>query len=187
MNIKYLLNKNSLFTGFILTIVVIILIRITPIYVDPVVKLVVSKNRVGISNIYQQRDIEFTKDVMVDRLNLFDNNRFSHPKLGNVASFADDFFIDINHQINVLEAGQFRFIVGSDDGFVLSIDGKKICEFAADRPYLTQPCFVELTKGPHQFSFSYFQGYGNSGLTVEYAYRDGKQYWFGDDSDSMEF
>lgn len=184
---KVLLSKNSLFTALWLVIVVLILIRITPVYVDPVVKLVISKNRVGITNIYQQRDIEFTKEVMVDRLNLFEKNRFLHPKLGNVATYADDFFVDVNHQINVLQAGQFRFIVGSDDGFFLNIDGKKICEFVADRPYSAQPCFAELTKGTHQFTLSYFQGYGNSGLTVEYAHGDGRQYWFGDDSAALEF
>lgn len=187
MNKKDLLNKNSLFTAFLLVIVAIILVRITPTYVDPVVKLVIQKNRASISNIYQQRDVEFTREIMVDRLNLLDKSRFSHPKLGNIATYSDDFFVDVIHNINVLEAGQFRFLVGSDDGFSLSIDGKKICEHLADRPYSIQPCFVELTKGQHQFNLSYFQGYGNSGLTVEYAYGDGRQYWFGDNSGAMEF
>lgn len=187
MNKKYLLNKNSLFTAILLVIVVIILVRITPTYIDPVVKLAIHKNRTNITNIYQQRDIEFTREVMVDRLNLLDKSRFSHPKLGNIATFSDDFFVDVVHTIDVLEAGQFRFLVGTDDGFSLSIDGKKICEHLADRPFSVQPCFVELSKGKHQFNLSYFQGYGNSGLTVEYAYGDGRQHWFGDDSDVMAF
>lgn len=187
MNLHYLLNKNSLFTALWLAIVVMILVRITPTYVDPVVKLVISKNRVSISNIYQQRDIEFSKEIMIDRLNLLDKSRFNHPKLGNIATYSDDFFVDVNHTINVLEAGQFRFLIGSDDGFSLSIDGKKICEHLGDRPYSIQPCFIELSKGQHQVNISYFQGYGNSGFTVEYAQGDGRQYWFGDDSDAIEF
>lgn len=164
-----------------------ILVRITPTYVDPVVKLVISKNRTSIGNIYQQRDIEFTKEVMVDRLNLLDKSRFSHPKLGNIAGYSDDFFVDVIHTVTTLQTGQFRFLIGSDDGFSLMVDGKKICDHVGDRPYSVQPCFVDLTKGSHQINLSYFQGYGNSGLTVEYAYGDGRQYWFGDDSDVMKF
>ena len=54
MNIQNILNKNSVFTALIALTVIIILVRITPVSVDPVVKVVISKNRVGISNIYQQ-------------------------------------------------------------------------------------------------------------------------------------
>mgnify|MGYP003575041766 CR=1 FL=1 len=187
MNIKNFLNKNSVFTALIALTIVVILVRITPVTVDPVVKLVISKNRVGISNIHQPRDIEFTREVMVDRLNLFQKNRFSHPKLGNVATYADDFFVDVNHKITVKKADTYRFILGSDDGFSITIDGKLLCEFVADRPYSAQPCMIHLSEGEHQVQISYFQGYGNSGFTVEYARGDEKPRWFGDDSDSVKF
>ncbi|ACE83139.1 PA14 domain-containing protein [Cellvibrio japonicus] len=182
-----LMDKNWIFSGLILAIVVLILIRITPESVDPVVKLVISKNRASISNIYQPRDVEFTKEVMVDRLNLLDKSRFSHPKLGNIAGYSDDFFVDVQHRIQVLKGGQFRFMIGSDDGFSLSINGKKICEHLGDRPYSVQPCFVQLEPGTHDFNLSYFQGFGNSGLTVQYALGSDKPRWFGDNSSSIKF
>ena len=187
MNIQHLLNKNSVFTALIALTVIIILVRITPVTVDPVVKLVITKNRVSISNIYQQRDIEFTREVTIDRLNLLDKSRFSHPKLGNIATYSDDFFVDVVHQITVKKADTYRFLVGSDDGFSLNIDGKLVCEHLGDRPYTIQPCLLFLNEGSHQVNISYFQGFGNSGFTVEYARGDEKQKWFGEDSDSVKF
>jgi hypothetical protein len=187
MNIQQLLNKNSIFTALIALTVIIILVRITPVTVDPVVKLVISKNRVSIGNIHQQRDIEFTREVMVDQLNLLDKSRFSHPKLGNIATYSDDFFVDVDHKITVKQADTYRFLMGSDDGFSLSIDGKVICEHLGDRPYTVQPCLIFLNEGEHQVHISYFQGFGNSGFTVEYARADEKQRWFGEDSNSVKF
>ena len=187
MKLQNLANKNSIFTALIALVVAIILVRITPVSVDPVVKLVISKNRVSISNIHQLRDIEATREVMVDKLNLIESNRFRHPKLGNVATYSDDFFVDVNHTITVNEADNYRFMIGSDDGFSLTIDGKLICEHLGDRPYSVQPCFVYLNKGKHQVGISYFQGFGNSGFTVEYARGEGKTYWFGENSSNITF
>lgn len=187
MNIQRFFNKNSIFTALIALTVIIILVRITPASVDPVVKLVISKNRTSITNIHQQRDIEITREVMVDRLNLLDKGRFSHPKLGNVATYSDDFFVDVDHKVTIKKADNYRFLIGSDDGFSLAIDGKQICEHLGDRPYTVQPCIIFLNEGEHNIRVSYFQGYGNSGFTVEYARGDEKPRWFGDDSDSVKF
>lgn len=187
MNIQKFLTKDSLLTALILLVVIIIAARITPVSVDPVVKLVISKNRVSISNIYQQRDIEFTREVMVDRVNLLDKSRFSHPKLGNIATYSDDFFVDIDHKVTIKKADNYRFLVGSDDGFSLSVDGKLLCEHLGDRPYSVQPCTIFLNEGDHQVQVSYFQGFGNSGFTVEYARGDEKPSWFGEDSKHVKF
>ena len=181
------LNKNWVFSALVLAIAVLILLRITPESVDPVVKLVISKNRTSITQIYQPRDIEFTKEVMVDRINLLEKSRFSHPVLGNIAGYSDDYFVDINHSIQVQKAGQYRFLVGTDDGFSLSIDGEKICEHLRDRPFSVQSCPVQLSEGTHQFSLSYFQGFGNSGLTVQYVLGNERPRWFGDDSSNIKF
>lgn len=187
MNMQNFLNKNSLFTVLIALTAILILVRITPVSVDPVVKLVISKNRAGISNIYQQRDIEFTREVWVDVLDLEEKNRFSHPKLGNVATFSDDFFVDVNHTITVKKADTYRFLMGSDDGFSLSIDGKLVCEYPGDRAFTVQPCLIFLSEGTHQVQISYFQGYAHSGFSVEYARGDDKPRWFGEDSSNVKF
>lgn len=184
---KHLLNKNSLLSALLALVAILIIVRITPPSVDPIVKLVISKNRTGITNIHQPRDIEATREVMVDRVNLHHKGRFSHPKLGNIADYSDDFFVDINHSIKVTKADSYRFILGSDDGFSISVDGKLLCEFAGDRPYTAQPCITFLSEGIHQIQISYFQGFANSGLTVQYARGNEKPRWFGDDSDNVKF
>lgn len=181
------LNKNTVFSALLATVVVLIAIRITPVSVDENVKIVISKNRTNITNIYQQRDIERTKTVMIDKVNLLVKSRFAHPKLGNIADASDDFFVDIDQTITVKNADSYRFLIGTDDGFSLNIDGKLICEHLGDRPYSIQTCLTHLTEGKHQFQLSYFQGFGNSGLTVEYARGDSTQYWFGEDSDAIHF
>lgn len=187
MNAQYLLSKNSIFSIALALVTLLIIYRVTPVSVDPVVKLVISKNRASISNIHQQRDIEVTREVWVDKLDLETKSRFAHPKLGNVATYTDDFFVDVNHKITVKAADTYRFMVGSDDGFSLSVDGKLICEHLSDRPFSVQPCTIHLSEGEHQVHVSYFQGYGNSGFTVEYARADEKPRWFGEDSSSVKF
>ena len=187
MNIQSYLTKNWFFSLALALVSALIIYRIIPITVDPVVKLVISKNRVSISNIYQQRDIENTKEVWVDKLNLEYKSRFSHPKLGNVADYAEDFFVDVDHKITVKKTDTYRFLVGSDDGFSLKVDGKLLCEHLGDRPFSVQPCVVHLAEGEHQVQVSYFQGYGNSGFTVEYARGDESPHWFGEDSSSVKF
>lgn len=187
MNIQFLFTKNWLFSLALALVTLLILYRIVPITVDPVVKLVISKNRVSISNIYQQRDIEASREVWVDILNLEHKSRFGHPKLGNIATYSEDFFVDVDHKITVKNDDTYRFMVGSDDGFSLSIDGKLLCEHLGDKPFSVQSCLLHLTEGEHQVHVSYFQGYGNSGFTVEYARGDEKAHWFGEDSSSVKF
>ncbi len=187
MNIQLFLTKNWLFSFALAFTSLLIVYRIIPVTVDPVVKLAINKNRVSIANIYQQRDIEATNEVWVDVLDLEHKSRFGHPKLGNIANYSEDFFVDVDHKITVKNTDTYRFMVGSDDGFSLSIDGKLLCEHLGDRPFSVQPCTVHLSEGEHQVAISYFQGYGNSGFTVEYARGDDKPRWFGEDSASVKF
>lgn len=181
------LTKNWAFSLLWVLVVAVILHRIIPPSIDKVVKLVITKNNVSIADINQPRNVQLTKVVWVDKLNLRVKERFSHPTLGNIAGYNDDFFVDIDHEVETLKAGQYRFMVGSDDGFNLSVDGKKLCEHPRDRPFSVQACFVQLQPGKHQVHITYFQGYGNSGLTVQYAYANQKERWFGENSDAMKF
>lgn len=184
---KLSLNKDTILSALLALTIALILVRITPVHVDQVVKVVISKNGTSIANIYQPRNITSTKEVMLDNLNLLYKGHFGHAKLGNIADASDDFFVDVDHKIKITKADTYRFMVGSDDGFSLVIDNNLLCEHVADRPFSVQPCLIHLSEGEHQVHISYFQGYGNSGFTVEYARGDGKTYWFGDDSDDVKF
>lgn len=179
--------KNLFFSAALALVVVLIAIRITPVRVEPVLKLVISKNRSDISQLHQARDIEATTEVFVDRLELLEKSRFKHPKLGFISPYTENFFVDIRHTIKVKQAGTYRFIAGSDDGFSLRIDGRLLCQHATDRPYSQQTCTTPLSQGEHLVEISHFQGFGNSGFTLEYALGDGRTYWFGDSSSNIAF
>ena len=181
------LNKNTIFSIVLAIITSAIIYRITPTYVNDVFTLVISKNRTTITDIHQTRDIEMSKVVKLDHLNLVNKSRFRHPKLGDIG-YSGDFFVDINAPFLVKKAGDYVFYLGSDDGYVFSVDGKKICEWTHDRPFTTDICHVNLSAGKHNFTLAYFEGYGNSGLSVSYALStDGTQYVAGDNSKYLAF
>lgn len=182
-----LINRNHIFSALLIVTSLLIGLRIMPVHVDPVISLTISKNRVGIQNIHQKRDIEITKTVAVDVLNLAENLRFKHPKLGEIG-YGDDFFVDIDQEFTVKKEAGYHFLVGSDDGFVLSIDGKRLCQFTGSRPINKQTCATTLTEGTHRMQLSYYQGYGNAGLTVEYRKAGtSKLYFVGENSTFMRF
>lgn len=184
---KLSINKNITLSIILGIVTLLIINQITPPSVDAVIKLTISKNRAGISNIHQTRNIEFTKEVMVDVLDLSEKNRFRHPKLGDIG-YVDNFFVDISKKFTVKTAGKYRFNVSSDDGFSLTIDGKRLCEHVRDRPLTLQSCPIDLSAGEHQFDLVYFQGFGNAGLKVDYLNElDKKVYVFGENSKHLNF
>ena len=184
---KFSINKNSVFSILLAIVIGAIINKIIPPHVTPVFTMVVSKNRISIVDIHQVRDIEMHKTVMIDRINLADKSRFRHPKLGDLG-YNGDFFADIEAPFSVKVAGDYTFYVSSDDGFILSVDNQKLCEWTHDRPLSTSTCHVKLSAGSHNFTLNYFQGYGNAGLIMSYANTSsGKQYLAGDDSKFIEF
>lgn len=182
-----ILNKNTLLSVVMAVVTLLIIYRITPVTVDPVLELVISKNRVGINSINQQRDITNTQKVMVDILNIAEQNRFKHPKLGELG-YGNDFFVDVETTFTVKKAGSYHFLVGSDDGFKLLIDGKPLCQFPGSRPLAVQTCAIDLTEGEHVFKLAYYQGFGNAGLKVEYRLAgNNSRYWIGQNSSFLRF
>jgi hypothetical protein len=180
-------NKNTVFSILLAVVCAAIIYRITPPYVEAVFDVVVSKNRTTITNIHQARDIETSKVVKIDRINLAEKSRFRHPKLGDIG-YSGDFFVDIESTFLVKKAGAYVFYLGSDDGFSFSIDGKKICEWPRERPFNTNVCHVDLTAGQHSFKVTHYQGYGNAGLVMKYAFAaHRKQYFAGENSQYLEF
>lgn len=181
------LNKNTIFSIVLLVVICAIFNKVIPPHVDKVFSVVLSKNRVGITDIHQTRDIEYTKTVMIDRIDLTEKSRFRHPKLGDIG-FGNDFFADIEAPFTVHIAGDYVFYLGSDDGFTFSVDGRQICEWTHDRPLTTDSCHIRLKEGEHRFKLTYFQGFGNSGLIMSYSNTtSSSQYLAGQNSKFISF
>ncbi|WP_024460783.1 PA14 domain-containing protein [Marinimicrobium sp. LS-A18] len=180
-------NKNTVLTLLLALVALAIVVRITPPYVPKVVELTLVKNKGAIRRIDQEREVDFQRTLWVDRLDLSRKNQLRHTKLGQIG-YADNFFVDIDHTFEVLVPGEYRFLIGSDDGFIAKVDGREICRFNRDRGYRKQSCRTRLDEGEHRFELTYFQGGGHAGLTVEYRLKDGTQaYFFGEDSQLMRF
>lgn len=185
LNDARVLNKNTLITVLLMLFTVLAVRAMLPVTVDPNLKMVVSKNREPIQNLNQTRNIETSKVVMLDKLNLAHHNRFYHPELGDIG-YGDHFFADVEATFEIHKAGSYHFVVASDDGFSLRINGRELCRFLSDRPLTTQRCPVRLAEGEHSFELSYFQAGAHAGLRVQYGLgSNGKLYWFGPDSPLM--
>jgi len=90
--------------------------------------------------------------------------------------------------MTVSKKGLYHFLIASDDGFRLFIDGKPLCEFLGDRPLAKNECTVWLEKGDHVFFLSYFQGYGRLGVQAYYRPTSSNTYNFiGVSSPSLSF
>src|SRR5262249_12380435 len=63
-------------------------------------------------------------------------------------------------------AGKYMFILSSDDGSRLLIDGKKVVDNDGIHATETKSGSVELTKGVHKVVVDYFQGGGEASLDV---------------------
>jgi hypothetical protein len=180
-------NRHWILSALLTVVAVAVIHRMLPPRVDPVLRLEISKNRSAVGTLYQTRDIGLRKDVMVDVLDLSRNGRFEHPKLGDIG-YGQDFFVDIEKTFQVRRAGDYRFVVASDDGFAIHINGKELCSFHKDRSMATQSCGVSFEEGQQTFRLSYFQAGGPAGLKVQYARQgDRTMYWFGESSPYFSF
>jgi len=180
------INQNSIFSVLLVLLFSLVISHITPPSLDENMELILSKSRAHITTIDQTRSISTVRNIMIDEVNLHEKSRFYHPKLG-ILGWSNDFFADIQSSFTVSKAGTYRFVVGSDDGFALEIDGKRLCSFASDRAYSRQNCSARLTEGDHQLKLSYFQGYGNAGLTLQYlTEQKGKLRYWGENSKELK-
>lgn len=180
-------NRNAVFSAVLALVALAIVIRIVPPFVPAVIELELGKNAEPITRIDQPREIEYRRTLAVDRLELAHRNRLRHPELGRIG-YGEQFFVDIEHDFEVLEAGDYRFVIGSDDGFIARVDGQPLCRFDRDRAYRENTCPVRLEAGTHEFTLNYFQGGGQAGLTVQYR-RAGEEesFFFGEDSRWLRF
>ncbi|NPA64165.1 MAG: hypothetical protein GXO16_04240 [Epsilonproteobacteria bacterium] len=136
----------------------------------------------------QKREI-----LWIDTLNFPKGNELRHPKYGYLG-YRRNFIAYFDTDIEVPKDRYVDFVIYSDDGFRLTIDGKKIMEYPKDRPFQKSEKIVKLTKGRHHLRIKYFQGYGQLGIVgyygtaqTEAAARGAKKYLIGESSSALKF
>ena len=68
------------------------------------------------------------------------------------------FAIDYHGRFWVSRPGTYRFLLESDDGSILYIDGKRVIRNDGQHPVKTEDGKVRLKAGAHSIRVSYFQG-----------------------------
>ncbi len=84
-----------------------------------------------------------------------------------VAGKPHQFGIRYEGYLNVETAGEYRFWLGSDDGSVLTIDGKEVANSDGIHPHSIDENTINLTAGVHNVGVDYFEQAGDVSLTLE--------------------
>ncbi len=180
------LDKRHLLFGMVSLTTIVILFLVRPISLTPNVKAVLSKQKGNIQTIDTTRDISSTKTFYFDTIEFENSSSLIHKQMGPLG-FSDDFFIDFEANIDVRQEGDYIFTVRSDDGFRLFVDDRRLSEWLGDRPVAATEGSTFLTQGRHQIKLSYFQGYGNLGLSANYRKVGGPSFPIGQSSVYLTF
>jgi len=123
--------------------------------------------------------------IWINKLYFPKGSELYHPSYGYLG-YIHDFVIYFNAHFYLNKKKKIHFIVYSDDGFRLFIDGKMVMEYPKDRPFSKSEREVLLNPGRHTIYMKYFQGYGQLGIVA--YYRDNAKYHLlGENSDNIIF
>ena len=86
----------------------------------------------------------------------------------SVAGRNDHFGMRFEGFLRIVEAGRYRFYLGSDDGSRLLINGNVAVDADGIHPHTTVTGRIELEAGIHPVRIDYFEQGGQESLTLEY-------------------
>jgi len=92
-----------------------------------------------------------------------------------VAKRRDNFALRFDGEIKIDKAGDYLFLIGSDDGSRLWIDGKMILDNDGIHAYQQKRKKLKLTAGVHSVAVEYFEQGGEETLAVEFEGLSGTQ------------
>jgi len=181
------MKKNTFLLSMIILLGCFVIYKTTPTTIEPFIKATIAQQKTTVVTIDTPKNTASTKVFYLDTINFLEDITLKHGKLGTLG-FASNFFIDFEATMTVSKKELYHFLIASDDGFRLFIDGKPLCEFLGDRPLAKNECTVWLEKGDHVFFLSYFQGYGRLGVQAYYRPTSSNAYNFiGVSSPSLSF
>jgi hypothetical protein len=149
-------------------------------------EVTVLQNRKALSHLDVERDIQAKKKIRVDTIDFLQGRLLEHPQIGKLGN-SSNFFMDINTEMQVNKKGEYHFLIYSDDGFRLKLNGDPVCEFPGNRPMQLTSCKMQLDKKIYTFNLSYFQGGGPMGLKAYYQRSGEKRHIIGKNTDLITF
>jgi mono/diheme cytochrome c family protein len=85
----------------------------------------------------------------------------------SVAGRGNEFGVRFQGLIKIPKDGEYTFHLGSDDGSILTVDGKKIADADGIHPHTVSSGTAQLKAGMHPLQVDYHQGGGEATLTLE--------------------
>ena len=85
-----------------------------------------------------------------------------------VTKLKDNFALRFDGHINIPKAGNYLFLIGSDDGSRLYIDGKLVIDNDGVHPFQQKRKQMQITAGLHAVAVEYFEAGGEEVLQVEF-------------------
>jgi hypothetical protein len=156
------------------------------------IKATISQDKNNLANINQPRATIFADTIFINNISFRKASSLRHSTLGAL-NFKEDFFIDFDAEFEVMESKIYAFIIFSDDGFMLSIDGKTVAEYPGLKPFEEGRGYAQFNKGKHRLKLSYFQGRWDTGIVAYYTcenqnnkYKKSK-FLIGDNSPCIKF
>ena len=108
-----------------------------------------------------------TVTKLVSAVNLRNpDDLFAADTFGEV--FDPDYAVRFTGLIQIPESGTYTFILGSDDGARLLIDGKPVVEVTATGEFTEAQADVDLSAGSLPIEIQYFQAVGDAELQLSY-------------------
>ncbi len=116
---------------------------------------------------YDYYEQDFPELPEFDRLKPSVSDVAKTPSPG-VAKRKQSFALRFRGNITVAKAGKYTFFAQSDDGSRLYIDGRQVVENGGIHPKQERSGEIELKEGVHTFLLTYFDGGGQTELSVKW-------------------
>jgi len=131
--------------------------------------------RMGLpSNMYEIPDFgQYTPDyVCVEPVIDFSlqesSSTWVSENLGALDNYYGNFAARLRGRVQCPLSGDYTFVLTSDDGSRLFIDGLEIITMNQLQPWTSTAAIIELTEGYHDIEVHYFQGGGDHGLNLSW-------------------
>jgi hypothetical protein len=183
-----LTGSKLIFLAFTLLFGIFFIYRLlSPIVLQRNISMTIVKQKGVINSVDTPVITDFTANYYINTINFRPGFILYHNDLGDFA-YDQNFFLFLNSTMHVKKEGLYTFIIASDDGFRLKLNGRLIGEFISDRSYNSNLYTIFLARGKYKMDLTYFQRFGPQGLSAQYRFNESPiYYFFGEDSSFMSF
>ena len=149
------------------------------------IRMTLQQNGEAIDTLQQPRKPTRTESRTINTIHFKTKYRLTHADLG-AWDYRENFFADFNTTLHLNRDCNITFLLVSDDGYALKLDGKPILSDPENHTISVDQVTQFLTRGDHTLHLAYFQ---EDEITVIRLYYEvyGKRYFVGEGSRDVGF